>query len=119
MPLEKVLAHTEALLGNVQTALLAADPIHLEQATQQLHSTAVALAQMHATLRRQPTAEPWPPSGNRRTRIQAVVAELNLLRASLARSLALVERQSASLLPPAPQYTYACAAHPPGIFIHE
>jgi uncharacterized membrane protein YccC len=96
-PLDDLLATIEAQLQDMQATLLAADPLSLEKTAAQLREAATAFAQALAA---------GPAPADARQRVQAVAANLGLLRDQLARVLALTERQAASLLPPAEGVTY-------------
>jgi hypothetical protein len=102
------LSAIEAQLQDVETALMATDPLTLEEAAQRLREAAFALSQ---ALERSGGQGTW--SEGTAARIQAIGTRLGLLREQLARVLALTERQAASLLPPVQGVTYGKAGSAP------
>ena len=105
LSLDTALTTIEAQLQDIQTALLAADPLALEPLAQRLRNTMAALSQAFAH-------HPEPPSPPIRQRAQALASQLNQVRDQLARLLALTQQQAASLLPPIDHVTYGSAATP-------
>jgi len=98
MSLEATLSTVETQLQDVQDALMATDPLALEQAATQLRVAATTLSQ---ALAGSGGAQASPLTEAQTQRIRAIGTRLPLLRDQLARLLALTERQAASLLPPA------------------
>ena len=96
MPLEDALSAVEQQLKSVSEALLASDPQALESGSTQLRDMAVQLSQIMDRMSRQ---DPVP--AGLQERLQAVGAVLSMQREGLARLVALTERQTAGLLPPA------------------
>ncbi|GAA6121298.1 hypothetical protein [Acidovorax sp. FG27] len=99
MSLEATLSTVETQLQDVQDALMATDPLALEQAATQLRVAATTLSQALAGSGSGAQASPLTEAQTQR--IRAIGTRLPLLRDQLARLLALTERQAASLLPPA------------------
>lgn len=92
MSLESSLQAVEKELQSISAAMLAADPLVLQQSAQRLRGALADFAQAAQ-------GQPWPPALH--PRLQAVSNQLALQREQLARLGALVDRQVASLLPPA------------------
>lgn len=109
MPLDDTLSAIEAQLQDVQAALLSSDPQALEQTATQLRQAAASLAQ---------ALGPGAPQGAA-DRVQAIARSLSLVRDQLARVLALTERQTASLLPPAQGVTYGHSSGTQGARIYR
>ncbi len=98
---EAALQAVEQQLEEISAALVAADPLVLEQCSAQLRTGLDALVQAARSLQ----GRPWPEA--LRPRLQAVSNRLAMQREQLARLGALVDRQVASILPPAdPTPTY-------------
>ncbi|MCZ2407468.1 MAG: hypothetical protein BGO74_15630 [Burkholderiales bacterium 68-12] len=95
MELEHSLHQVEQELAHISAAMLAADPLVLERSAAQLRAALGAFAVAAQSLQ----GQPWPAA--LQPRLQAVSQQLALQREQLARLGALVERQVASLLPPA------------------
>lgn len=94
---EAALHTVEQQLEKVSAALLAADPLQLEQCCAQLRLDLATLAQASSALK----GQPWPEA--LRPRMQALSNRLAMQRDQLARLGALVDRQVASILPSAEQ----------------
>jgi hypothetical protein len=95
MPLEPTLAALEKQLEEVSAALLAGDPLALERASGGLRQAVIDFSGMMERSRNQPL-----PAGMA-VRLQKASAQLAMQRDNLARVTALVDRQVASVLPPA------------------
>lgn len=85
----------EVALDNISAAMVGADAVALEQGRIQLQNTLTTFVQVARTMQ----GKPWPTE--LLPRIQAVSNQLSMQRDQLARIGALVDRQVASLLPPA------------------
>jgi hypothetical protein len=94
----------EAQVGELQAALVAADPATVQQRALAVRSATAALADW---LDRTPFAQ---HTEEIRQRIRALGAQLNSTRDQLARVMSLTSQQAASLLPPADLVTYGPAA---------
>lgn len=95
MQLNETLASVEEQLAAVSSAIQAMDAAMLEKASLQLKQVAVQLVQAMDAERGRPL--PLGVSG----RIQQVSEQLAMQRDNLARVAAVVDRQVASVLPPA------------------
>lgn len=95
MSLESSLQAVEKELQSISAAMLAADPLVLQQSAQRLRGALADFAQATQSLQ----GQPWPQALH--PRLQAVSNQLALQREQLARLGALADRQVASLLPPA------------------
>ena len=101
---EAALQAVEQQLAKMSAALVAADALAAEQSSAQLRRDLEALIQASRSLQ----GQPWPEA--LRPRMQAVSNQLAMQREQLARLGALVDRQAASILPPAePAPTYGQA----------
>jgi hypothetical protein len=94
---EAALQAVEQQLAKMSAALVAADALAAEQSSAQLRRDLDALIQASRGLQ----GQPWPEA--LRPRMQAVSNQLAMQREQLARLGALVDRQVASILPPAEQ----------------
>lgn len=105
MPLNQMLGAVEEKLAAVSAAMIAMDPVTLEQSSAQLRLVAVQLAQGLESVKGQPL-----PS-RMLVRIRRVSELLAVQRDNLARLSALVDRQVVGVLPPADNTsTYGKAA---------
>lgn len=95
MTLEETIANVEQLLEQVSAALIAADPIALEQRTIALRNASIELA---LTIEQRGAAES-PESLDLKKRLGSIGELLNLQRGGIARLAATNERQAAGLLP--------------------
>lgn len=100
MTFQAILAAAEEKVQAASDALLAADPIKLEQCSGLLRDAAAALAQL---VQRQGAQAIDAGSVQR---IQALGTRLALVRDQLARVAALADRQAATVLPPVEPSTY-------------
>lgn len=101
---DAALQAVELQLEKFSAALVAADPLALEQCSIQLRADLNALVQVARDLQ----SQHWPQA--LRPRLQNVSNQLAMQREQLTRLGALVDRQVASVLPPAdPSPTYGQA----------
>ena len=101
MTFEAILAAAEEKVQAASDALLAADPLKLEQCSGLLRDAAAALAQL---VQRQEGTQAIDAASVQR--IQALGTRLALVRDQLARVAALADRQAATVLPPVEPSTY-------------
>ena len=100
MTFQAILAAAEEKVQAASDALLAVDPMKLEQCSGLLRDAAAALAQL---VQRQGAQAIDAASVQR---IQALGTRLALVRDQLARVAALADRQAATVLPPVEPPTY-------------
>lgn len=97
MTFEETIATVEQLLEQVSAALLATDPVALEQHTVALRNASADLARMVEKSAASGSLE----SSGLKKRLDAISELLNLQRGGIARLAATNERQAAGLLPAA------------------
>lgn len=100
MPAPSPLEALEAQMQELQKALVAADPVALEQHAHAVRNATTMLAQWLTSM----PASALPPDAQPRAR--ALATQLNATRDQLARVMALTSQQAASLLPPVDPVTY-------------
>lgn len=110
MQSDLALQAVEKQLEEVSSAILAGDPLALEKSSTQLRQVVADFSRLVDGKRGQPV------SAERAQRIQQAGERLAVLRDNLARLTALVDRQVASVLPPADnaQTTYGKTGGRPG-----
>lgn len=108
MSLDQALGAIEKQLEEVSAAMLAVDPLALEKCSAQLRQAVADFSRVVESVRGQPFPEALAP------RIQRVSEQLAMQRENLARVMALVDRQAASVLPPTDASTYGKAGAGPG-----
>lgn len=110
MSLDATLSLIETQLQDIESALLATDPVTLEPAATQLRQAAVFLLETVNQARHAGAGL----TADQTQRTQTIASRLHMLREQLQRLLALTERQVATILPSLESVTYGEAGNSVG-----